>query len=128
MEFPYREIHAFEDAQGNFEFLAGVLNQPQGLALSFLQLLSAQKLQLAFGSGSATFTSSGLSGTVTVTHGLGRTPQRVFLQTYLAGGSSGTVITAHIIGGSETTTTFQMFMSSNSVLNGTFAFGWLAIG
>lgn len=46
MQFPYREIHDFQDAQGNFEYLEELFGKSQGQALSFLQLPSAQKLVL----------------------------------------------------------------------------------
>jgi hypothetical protein len=85
-------------------------------------------LGIVFGGSSVTFSSSGLSNVATITHGLGRVPQRIMLTPSLAGGAAGTAISAFVVSGSLTSTTFQAFMESNNSLSLTVSFDWLAIG
>lgn len=98
-------------------------------ASDFLQLLSTQQLQLAFGATSVTFPGgSPFSNSVTITYGIGRTAQAVFL-----GGSAttgGTLCGFNYF--NLTPTTFQVqartLDGSSPALSVTAGFSWAAIG
>lgn len=63
MRFPYREIHGFEDAQGNFEALEGILSK--------LLAQDGGGLTVTWAGGTA------FSALATVPHSLGVIPTRV---------------------------------------------------
>lgn len=129
MRFQFPELHGFEDVQKNFEQLEGVLNQPQGLALSFLQLKSAQNYQVAIGSGTLAWPgASATSNFSVIAHGLGRTP--VFFAAFAQGTATGPTEFWMTSQAAPTTTNITV----NGHATGAVAAGssgsflWLAIG
>ena len=100
-----------------------------GANATFLQLLSAQKLQFAFGT--CTFSwggSSAVTSNVTVTHGLGRVPQ---LTSCLCSGISSSISVSASLGAASTTTQATFFAGAigGTPTTGQTATGyWFAIG
>jgi hypothetical protein len=92
-------------------------------ASSFLQLLSAQKLQIAFGGSSGTFTASNVSATLAVAHGLSGSPVFVGLQA-----ENTNFIGTNLASVSATNFVVQLFYTPGTNISGTFNFGWVAIG
>lgn len=99
---------------------------------AFLQLLTAQKLQLAFGASTLAWTTgSAASGIVTVSHGLGRQPPlRGGWVEWLGGDPINSPQVFQILNGSVTTTQFQAQgrMAAAAPSNFTSTFVWFVIG
>lgn len=119
MQLPAVPPEEWSDITLNFEQLQTSLTTP-GATLPFLQLLSAQQLALAFGTGTLTFTASDTSAVLTVTHGLGRAPKAVFAMS--------TAFLMWFVVTSPTTTTFQIQGQVKAAGTGTSGFYWIAIG
>lgn len=127
MKLPSLYVDGFDDCQLNFETLQNLFSNPSSQPLSFLQLLTAKDLQLAFGTGTVTFTASANSAPQVVSHGIGRTPQVVFLQTN-NNGTFGGGICFFVVATSSTTFTAEAFTAANGSVTGTASYYWIAIG
>lgn len=75
-----------------------------------------------FGTSTATFSGSPISGTAVVTHGLGKTPACVLTT------AINTVILYEITASGATTFSVAGYNTTGAALTGTFSFYWLAIG
>jgi hypothetical protein len=98
---------------GKGKLAAGVLN-------NFLQLLVAADLELAFGTGAATFSGSTVTTNVVINHGLKGTPVWV--------GVSGTDLNTCWWGHTKSSTQITVRGSYASSLSTTMGFEWAAIG
>lgn len=132
MKFRFPLLNSLFDAQQNFEALEGrdILDLT---GESVLQLLSTgTQRQIAFGSGAVTFPGAAPdSNTLTVTHGLGRTPifaSAVGNFTGTGGLTTGSVFFACGTFGSTTFATRGSTPGANQPLNATANFNWIAIG
>jgi hypothetical protein len=91
---------------------------------SFLQLLVAADVSLAYSTNTAVFTAANVSAVKTVTHGLGATPALVLVSS--TGGAYNVVYATNNVGG--TTFDVQAETASGAVVTYTGTFYWLAIG
>lgn len=115
MAVPLEQLADGSTSDRNFQKLAALVPDMGGQSLGF-----------RLGTTTAVFTASGTSATRTVTHGLGRAPQGVWLQ--VVSGSTNSV--AYYVTGSATATTFQLFARTfdASTPTATTSIFWLVIG